>query len=96
MHAEALSILPLGAIDVERQRRESSGKWMVRADEETTLAIMTEGRDSAMPKVRAIDIDRFPKSARRGDSQSMALRQAGLNGAALLQQNCRPWHPIQY
>ena len=44
MHAEALSILPLGAIEVERQRRESSGKWMVRAGE-GTVPIMIAGQD---------------------------------------------------
>lgn len=66
MHADALSILPLGAIEVERQRRESSGKWMVRADEGTVPIMIADRTNSAAPKLAGeIDIERFP-AARTG------------------------------
>jgi hypothetical protein len=94
MHAVALSTLLLGAIEVERHRRESSGKWIVRADEGTTAAIMEDATDNAKPKARAIDIDSFPRSARHSDSTSMRLGQSGLNGAALFRQDRHPEPPI--
>lgn len=96
MHAVALSTLLLGEIEVERHRRESSGKWIVRADEGTTAAIMEDATDNAKPKARAIDIDSFPGSARHGDSTSMRLRQSALNGAALFRQDRRPRSVGQY
>lgn len=90
MHAEALSTLLLGAIEAERHRRESSGKWIVRADEGTTPAMIADEPHSAMPKARAIDIDSLPTSARRGDNKSMRLRQTRWNGAALSSEGSPP------
>jgi hypothetical protein len=73
MHAVAFSTLLLREIEVERHRRESSGKWIVRAGEGTTAAMMVDATDNAKPKARAIDIDGFPTSARHGDSKSIRL-----------------------
>ena len=77
MQVEALSTLPWGAIDVERQRRESSGKRIVRAEEGTTPAMKAGRMDNTMPKAGAIDIARFPGSANEAkDFQEVCRIQA--------------------
>jgi hypothetical protein len=101
MHAEALSILPLGAIEAERQRRESSGKWMVRADEGTVPIMIADRTNSAAPKLAGeIDIERFPAAQTgmraNGSSGVPRGRSVDVYGAALSSAGLPPRTAGQY